>query len=461
MGTTKYLLYLTQAHTGFRKAELESLADLYNVQVDISDHDESSPFLIVDIQNDNEDKISTDKIAHQWVQRSILCRSIYELWGQGTTDEELHASVKANSLHLWEKFTNMTFKFDFESYQGRRDWNASLELIDQFRYMSFKAKAKLKNPEVTYVVLEDYSGVPSESTDAEANAESEIAPLKTPRQIYLGRLVGRTERENNILDTYELKKRKYVGTTSFDAELSLISVNIAQANHYKVLYDPFVGTGSFLVAGAKFGAVTIGSDIDIKTLIGKNNRNINSNFKQYGTLLNFIDVATMDFTHNALRKDFVIDTICCDPPYGVREGLKVLGAAKPERHLGKENIEIDGMKAFLRRDYVQPKKPYQLGNMLDDLLEFAADRLPVGGRLVYWMPVANDEDYTTSIPHHEKLQLKYNCVQKFNRWSRRLLCYVKQSKDYKGKTIKAGQVLNNEFRERYFSGFSKLSLEDK
>ena len=58
-----------------------------------------------------------------------------------------------------------------------------------------------------------------------------------------------------------------------------------------------------------------------------------SNFKQYGTSGNFIDVLTMDFTHNALRKDFQIDSIVCDPPYGVREGLRVLGAKNEEKQL--------------------------------------------------------------------------------------------------------------------------------
>ena len=33
-----------------------------------------------------------------------------------------------------------------------------------------------------------------------------------------------------------------------------------------MVYDPFVGTGSILVAASHFGAVTVGADIDIRVV---------------------------------------------------------------------------------------------------------------------------------------------------------------------------------------------------
>jgi tRNA (guanine10-N2)-methyltransferase len=65
-----------------------------------------------------------------------------------------------------------------------------------------------------------------------------------------------------------LKKRSYLGTTSFDAELSLVSANMARLKQGALMFDPFAGTGSFLVAAAAFGAVTLGGDIDIRVLKG-------------------------------------------------------------------------------------------------------------------------------------------------------------------------------------------------
>lgn len=158
------------------------------------------------------------------------------------------------------------------------------------------------------------------------------------------------------MEKYDLKKRPYKGTTSFEAELSLVSANIAQVKPGTIMYDPFAGTGSFLIAGGHFGSLVIGSDIDGRMIRGKGAQvNISANFKKYGESSQFLDVLTMDFTNNALRNNLVIDTILCDPPYGIRESIKVLGAKDPERFLGKEDVEIDGEKAYLRRDYIPTK----------------------------------------------------------------------------------------------------------
>jgi tRNA (guanine10-N2)-methyltransferase len=49
-----------------------------------------------------------------------------------------------------------------------------------------------------------------------------------------------------------------------DPELSLIMCNIARVKKGSLAYDPFVGTGSILVAAASLGATTWGADIDIR-----------------------------------------------------------------------------------------------------------------------------------------------------------------------------------------------------
>lgn len=42
-----------------------------------------------------------------------------------------------------------------------------------------------------------------------------------------------------------------------DAEVAFLMANQAQAMPGKLVYDPFVGTGSILVAAAHFGAMTM------------------------------------------------------------------------------------------------------------------------------------------------------------------------------------------------------------
>lgn len=434
----EYLIYFAQAYPNFRRAELESLAAYHGISIDLSHHDEKNPFLIVKLENDEQ--------ARKIMERSILGRGIYELWGQGKNLEELHENVKQRSSERFAEYKNVSFKFDFIGYMGKRSTKEKFEMIESFSYLAFEGPIRMKNPDEIFNVLEEYHVHGTEkATD--------------PINMWFGRQIQLSARTENILDKYDLRRRKYIGTTSFDAELSLVSCNIGQVGPGKITYDPFTGTGSFLVAAANFGGLPIGSDIDIRILRGKNDKcNIKANFKQYGTTLNFLDILTMDFTNNAFRSDLKIDTIVCDPPYGVREGLKVCGAKDPEKAAGRENVVIDGEKAHLRKDFIQPKKPYELSNLLDDLLNFAANRLPINGRLAFWMPTANDDFEPNLIPQHENLELIYNLEQEFNKWSRRLLVYVRRDDDFKGQTsngLRANQIKN--FRDRYFKGFSQKS----
>lgn len=436
----QYIISFAQAFPNFRVAELESLADLHDIQVDLRHHDEKKPFLKVQLEDDEQ--------AKKLIKRSILAKGIYELWGEGPDLDLLHKSVQNQSTDKFSTYKHNTFRFDFVSFMGAKTTDEKIETIDTFRYLGFEGKIRLKNPEVIFAILEQYF------VSGQERAEK-------PEYLWFGRQVEISARAEGVVEKYDLKKRRYIGTTSFDAELALVSCNVAQVQPGKVLYDPFTGTGSFLVAGAYFGGYPIGTDIDARSVRGKGSNNLLSSFRQYGTALQFIDLWTMDFTNNALREDFVIDTIVCDPPYGVREGLKVCGAKDPEKAAGRENNVVEGELGFKRRDYIASKKPYDLPSLLDDLLRFAAARMPVGGRLAFWMPTANDEYVEHHIPQHERLELLYVLEQEFNKWSRRLVVYVKRDDTYKGIThngMRLDQVTH--FRDRYFKSFNEKSKQN-
>ena len=246
-----------------------------------------------------------------------------------------------------------------------------------------------------------------------------------PKQMYLGRFLGGSSR-HAIVD-YSLKTRDYINTTSMDSELALLTANLTLAAPDKIFYDPFVGTGSFPIACSHFGARTMGSDIDGRMVRGKNGRDIRTNFRQYGLLDRYLDGFISDLTHSPLRRGRWLDGIVGDPPYGIREGLKVLGTKDGSgkgvvfingeaSHLYGSSFSVFGIADGGRQDkYIPPKKPYSFEVMLEDLLDFSAFMLVNGGRLSLWMPTANDEDVVLGIPAHPCLDLVSACVQTFNK----------------------------------------------
>ena len=184
---------------------------------------------------------------------------------------------------------------------------------------------KMRNAEQTFCIFEEFDlGNP------------------VPRRVYLARLIAPSSR--HVLHKYSLKRRQYINTTSMDSELALLTANITMAAPGKVFYDPFVGTGSFPIACSHFGAVTLGSDIDGRMVRGKGGRDIRTNFRQYGLLDKYLDGFISDLTHSPLRAGRFLDGIICDPPYGIREGLKVLGSKDGVR---REVRFLDGKAAHL------------------------------------------------------------------------------------------------------------------
>ncbi|EGO25641.1 hypothetical protein SERLADRAFT_387939 [Serpula lacrymans var. lacrymans S7.9] len=63
------------------------------------------------------------------------------------------------------------------------------------------------------------------------------------RQVYFGRLIEEGS-ARSLVTKFDVKKREYFGNTSMEAEISLLMANQAQASPSKLVYDPFIGTGS-------------------------------------------------------------------------------------------------------------------------------------------------------------------------------------------------------------------------
>jgi tRNA (guanine10-N2)-methyltransferase len=369
-----------------------------------------SPFCIL--------RLPSDTAAKALISRAILSSAIYELWGTGSTYSELHSDVTNRTSHRWSSFKTSSFRFTVDSYRYKHSNSSKNALIETFSYLGFTGPIVMHNPDLELCVLEDWTG----------RLHSDDLTLS---RIFLGRLISFSSRD--LITTYDLKKRPYISTTSMDAELALISANLALASPGKLFFDPFLGTGGFPIAIAHFGAFSFGADIDARPVRGKPNRNILTNFKKYGTLSRWLDAAIADLTNAPIRvvEGGLLDGIICDPPYGVREGLKVLGRRDGEDPgpvwlSGADGSDEGGEWAHLREGYIAPKKPYSFEAMLDDILDFAATMLVPDGRLAMWMPSANDEDIELGVPRHARLDLLNVCVQPFSKWSRRLLVYRKR-----------------------------------
>lgn len=80
---------------------------------------------------------------------------------------------------------------------------------------------------------------------------------------------------------YELSKRIYLGPTSTDNDLAFLMCNQALISAYSCIIDPFVGTGGLLIPPATKGAITFGSDLDIRVINGYSVGRINKKSPYY------------------------------------------------------------------------------------------------------------------------------------------------------------------------------------
>jgi tRNA (guanine10-N2)-methyltransferase len=230
--------------------------------------------------------------------------------------DELHADVRAKTSHLWPNYKQASFKFSLDVYCGTRPAKQRVALINSFAYLAFEGDIQMINPEEEFIIFEQW--------DEQAVPRG----LQTPLRAHFGRFLAFSSRE--LTRTFDLKKRQYISTTSMDSELALVTANIALAAPGKLFYDPFVGTGSFPIACAHFGALSFGSDIDGRAIRGEGGqKSLRGNFQQYGIESLLGDMFVCDLTNSPVRRVRIFDGILCDPPYGVREGLKVLGCRDP------------------------------------------------------------------------------------------------------------------------------------
>lgn len=289
--------------------EIKSLQKLFKLDLRIlssSNEELLQPFWTVELP----DEESALKLA----SRSVSLKCIIEHWSESHKGfEDFHSKVRnyitTNELTTSKYFTkDCSFKIKVETYNNHFTQKEKVQKIETFDYLPLKSEANLKNPDVEWWYIEFYG--------LDANNKSEI-----PEAILFGRWIADGQR--HLIKELSLKKRKFIGNTSMDAQLSLLMANQALVQSGDIVLDPFVGTGSLLVSAAKFGGFVMGSDIDYMMVYAKcrpsritqktreADESIRANLKQYGCEKRYLDILVSDFSNPIWRDTFKVCVFVC------------------------------------------------------------------------------------------------------------------------------------------------------
>ncbi|KAJ4953716.1 hypothetical protein NE237_030548 [Protea cynaroides] len=448
-----YLCVFYHRLLDYRRPEVEALAELFGAFGEDGDnsprrslewklpknHHSDSPFHLVNLPSED--------IARKIANRSILVKGIYELWGEGSSYEELEVAIKnhPDDRKLPYLTQQSTFRITVDSFGKAISFQEQNERIKGLAYIPFKGRVNLRNPDHKFWLME---------TD-DYGSQNGLPPV-VERRIFFGREVGAADRK--LLPTYQLKSRTYLGPTAMDAEMAFLMANQALAMPGKLVYDPFVGTGSILVAAAHFGAMTMGADIDIRVVRDGRGPDCNvwSNFKQYGLPMP-ISLLRADNNLPPWRPGLkeVFDAIICDPPYGVRAGGRKSGGRK----LLKGAVDPYTVPEEKRTDHIPSTAAYSLVECIHDLLDLASRMLVMGGRLVFFYPVLREDGSSDAqFPEHPCFKLIAACEQILSlRYSRVLLTMVKTA-PYSEEIAESARKKHIDFKENHVKWLEEGNL---
>lgn len=397
-----FVFIFAHDHFEFRLPEFRSVAALLGIDLEIVDGEaafDRDSYLVV--------RLPDEATALRLARRSIFVKTVTDLWGSAESYEAVLAKLleEKPAVMMETMQRHKTFRIIVDGHGHKIAQKRCVEVMEMLRPLPWgDLKVNIKNADFVLYINAIF-GVPPVHTD----------PLR-PRIVLLGKRLGETRR-SELLTRFALTSRPLLGPTSMDNELSLIMANMAQAAPGKLFYDPFVGTGSVLVACSIYGAHTMGGDIDHR-LIRNPELSPLLNFAHYKLAPWPVDLMRCDQKNPPLRPGVLFDSIVCDPPYGIRAGAKQFGRKEP---IKKSVEELLGE----HESYIPPTKPYDMDELMQDLLAFAADRVQVGGRLVFWMPEMNDcgihhVTYHPVMPSHPRMKLIAKsaqvCSSKFTRY---------------------------------------------
>ncbi len=112
--------------------------------------------------------------------------------------------------------------------------------------------------------------------------------------------------DRGAFDKRRPRTRPFFKPGVLEPRVARVFVNLSRLNSSKLFYDPFVGTGGFLVEACMVARYAMGSDADLRMVKGAK-----SNLEHYN-FANF-DLFLADAAHIPLRR---LEFLSFDPPYG-------------------------------------------------------------------------------------------------------------------------------------------------
>ena len=299
-----------------------------------------------------------------------------------------------------------SFKYEIEGIGRKIPGDEKATIIDGLRGIPHAGKVNITDPDATVFRV--------------------VLVHDTERRllcVHHGMLLAESKR-TFYLDHFSLKSRRYIGTTSMPPELTFLMANLARVAKGHLVVDPFAGTGATLISASALGAATMGFDMDGRVLrdgaivgpqaqqglqerIARRNQlqvklgkqvpdaqptaTFRQNFQDY--LIPTADAARLNFSVACrafgpailrLKNAGFLDAIVSDPPYGIREQQRKVVDPKEEG----QNLELRKIA------------PWACGDLMLDLIGFAAVSLVTGGFLVYWHPTSRLTYTDAEIPRH-------------------------------------------------------------
>ena len=266
----------------------------------------------------------------------------------GYINECYNLLFKVNNLNeLYDKLNN----YCFSEYDNNK--NNSNNKNNNFAVRVLKiVDSSIKSMDIEKHI----GGIIKNKTNLSVNLKAPNTTFKViilNNEIYFSVLLNSRDREYYLKNRPHL--RAYFHPGCILPKLARCMVNISKVNKGDILFDPFCGTGGFLIEGGLIGCKLVGSDIDINMVNGSKlnleSYNLNKNIisiKQYNAL------KCREYL-NELNIDFV-DGIVTDPPYGISTTKK-----------GDIEYILNNLKSCLKENgYLVFASPTKL--KLDDLI---------------------------------------------------------------------------------------------
>ena len=148
----KFIFWCVFEHLDFRIPEFEALSELFNVELNWIDKNQTHPWVILDLSSESEAKLLCS--------RSISTKFCAHLWTYSDKSiDDFHEKVQEYCDKHALKFDEETsFKIQVEAFCRKLSMKEKVAKIECFDYLekTVLGPIKLDNPDVTFMAFEFY-----------------------------------------------------------------------------------------------------------------------------------------------------------------------------------------------------------------------------------------------------------------------------------------------------------------